>query len=187
MKRLFLLYLLFIFTIIGCYKNDNIIEPEEPLNQILFISSFENDGQPNNNGWFIYNKSPDNYSTDTPTNGGKFSLCLKGDTLNHFGQLARIILPGIGGTNTYKFSFWSKAQGCTARAGFYPVTPDIPPPEYFKSKTVFDSTWSYYSIFNTFPLTDNDSIALYLVCNDTLTTDGKVYFDLCKLEKINSK
>ena len=186
-KSIIFLFFWTLLLIIACNNketNDNIVEPKEPLNEILLNSSFEKDGQPFNDGWYIRNESLENYSTDVPENGGQFSLVLKGDTLGLPGQAARIILPAIMGNNIYKFSFWSRRQGSWGEVNMYIKTSDTS--GYFtRSALVLDSTWTSYSFIDTIQTDEDDSLVFIIGGEHAWLPDGKVYFDLCKLEKIN--
>ena len=183
-KAVICIYALLFLAIFNCEKNKDIIKPERPTNQILLYSSFEKDGQPGNNGWLIKDESSENYSTDVPPGGGNYSLSLRGDSLNLLGEWARIILPAIDGNNIYRFSFWCKQQGACGIVHIYVKTSDTSG-YYTKSKLACDSLWSYYTIVDTIQTNENDSLMLLIGSEHAWVPDGKAYFDLCKLEKLN--
>ena len=179
------IYAVLFFSIFNCEKDKDITEPEKPASQILFYSSFEKNGQPNNNGWFIKDESSANYSTDVPPGGGDYSMCLKVDSIGPFRQWAQFSVPASNSNNIYKLSFWSKPQGACGIAHVYIKLSDTTG-YYSKSKLACDSTWSYYSITDTIQTDENDSLVIILAPDLSWTVDAKAYFDLCKLEKLNS-
>lgn len=157
----------------------------EPPGEVLLNSSFERDGQPYNDGWNIEDESIGSYSTDVPPGEGNYSLCPRGDTLNLLGQWAKFRLPAIDGNNVYQFSFWGKQQGACGVFYLYVKTSDTSG-YYTKSKLACDSTWSNYSVIDTIQTNENDSLVLLIGGELAWMPDGKAYFDLCKLEKLNS-
>lgn len=91
-----------LLILITCCKNKSVNEPNEPSDQVLLFSSFEKNGLPHNNGWYILNKSQENYSMDVPPGGGKYSLTLRGDHRVFIGESAKISMAPFVGTNIYK-------------------------------------------------------------------------------------
>ena len=159
----------------------NINDTANAYGEILFNSSFEKNGHPYNDGWDIKDESNESYSTDVPPYGGNYSLCLKGDTLNLLGQSAEFILPALIGNNIYEFSFWGKQQGACGVVHIFVKTSDTSG-YYTKSELVCDPLWSYYNIIDTIQTDIGDSLSIIL---GGYSGEGKVYFDLCKLKKIN--
>jgi len=179
------IYALSFLTIFSCKESKNILEPEKPSYQTLLYSSYEKDGQPDNNGWFIKNESSENYSPDVPQDGGSYSLSLKGDSIFLIGQFAKFTLPAINGNNIYRFSFWGKQQGASGIVHIYVKTSDTSG-YYTKSKRADNSIWSYYSVVDTIQTNENDSLVMTIGGSLAWIPNGKAYFDLCKLEKQNS-
>lgn len=170
-----LIFLLLVLFLTGCTDEETTQPPDE---NTLINTSFEKEGQPYADGWTL--PAGAKFSTDTPFNGGSYSLKLESTQAPE--QYAYIKVPGKVEYNFYQLTFSAKYIDVRGRAILSIIRNGSVVKEV--SISIDELDWSSYSIADTFNVAVGDSFMVQLTGGIVPFLPGETHFDLCKLQAV---
>ncbi len=177
-------FLLIIFSSLlllwNCDECSTCTDPLGEEDKILVNTSYEKNGNPFTDGWIISPAPLGNFVTDTPPGGGTYSVAL--DANNPFGGEAAITVKSLPNFDIYKLSFYAKFENISGTASLFFIENGAISQQNIISVT--DTSWTLYSITDTFQISTGDSIKILFRGGTTPIIAGKTFFDLCKLEAV---
>jgi len=178
-KKFLLIILSSLFLLWNCDECSTCTNPPDEEDKILVNTSFEKNGNPSADGWNISSPPFGDFVIDAPTDGGTYSVAL--DAGNPGGEAA-ITVNALTNFDIYKLSFFAKFENINGTAGLFFIKNGV----VIKNSniTITDTSWTLYSITDTFQTSTGDSIKVLFRGGITQLLPGKNYFDLCKLEAV---
>ena len=178
-NKIFLLIILSSTCLLwNCDECSTCTDPPGDEDKILVNTSFENNGNPFADGWII---TLGDFSTDTPADGGIYSVALEAN--NPFGGEATITVKSLTDFDIYNLSFYAKFENIRGYASLLFIKDGEVSKQNFI--TITDTSWTLYSITDTFQTSAGDSIKILFRGGTTSIFPGKTFFDLCKLEAVD--
>jgi hypothetical protein len=179
MRRTHIVLIVSAAMTVGIYRckdsGGTIVGPPSGGN-LIANSSFESNGTPSLQGWQVIDTSVVRFSTDTPPDGGAWSIYIE----TVWGQAriqTAVALPE--GTHHYKLSTWAKRQGVGGKISL------IFNKAIRKSLTITDATWTVYTFNDTLTTVRGDSVVVELAGGSSQLFSGETYFDICKFERLD--
>lgn len=179
-KKFLLIILSSLLLLWNCDECSTCTNPPGEEDKILVNTSFEKNGNPSADEWIISQPPFGNFITDTPSNSGTYSVALEAG--NPFGGEATITVKSLTDFDIYKLSFYTKFEKINGTAGLFFIKDGAVSKENIISVT--DTSWTLYSITDTFQTSVADSIRILFRGGTTPIIAGKTFFDLCKLEAV---
>ena len=177
-QHVFSILLFSIIFLLGCSDNKNPVTPT-PDSNILLNSSFEKNGIANTEGWEISARPYGEIANEAPTGGGNY--CLKLEASNP-GGMAKRQIPAVSSKEIYKLSFWAKTNQPSSKAFFELIRNGLV--ENQTELSVIDTTWTEYSVKDTFQVMSGDSLRITFQERITQLQMFESYFDLVKVETV---
>ena len=176
-------FILLMSLMVSC--KDNFITPNpEPVN-LIDNPSFETNGQPSLQSWWISYTVLSNIIQDAPPAGGKFSLELSPGWVPQV-CFARAFVSGQSGTGMFKLTACMKnnSHGLLWRA--YVSLGHMASNQWVRYKSISsDSTnWTTVSIIDTMLLQASDTLAVQLSGGAAELGFGHTLFDVVSLQRI---
>jgi hypothetical protein len=184
--------MILVFAVCGslsCKKSENgVVTPSADAN-LMENGSFESNGVPTLKGWGpnAVDTSYVNFSNDTPSGGGSYSVRLR----NGWTVMSTIwcsLMPPIG-THRYQLSVWAKAirSNALADAGgdVSLMTRTGGGSSFRKSIQFADTMWTTGSLIDTLTTSSTDSVVITLRGNIDESSAGYILFDLCRFERLD--
>lgn len=174
-------------AMVGCPKSeDQITNPPSDTN-LLTNSSFEVSGGASLQGWMVNTTDTAfvNFSTDTPSGGGSFSVRLRNEWSFPGSVWQTVALPS--GTHRYRLTALAKVVRAAMNAGG-DMRIQIKQAGTWSTTKNFhfsDTTWTSASLLDTLTTVAGDTIAVRLRGNIDQFSFGYVLFDLLKLESLD--
>ena len=192
MKIYSCLPIILVFAVCGsmrCKKSENgVVTPPADAN-LMANGSFEINGVATLQGWSSNDGDTSyvNFSNDTPSGGGSYSVRLKnGWTVRS--TIWYSLKPPIG-THRYQLSVWAKAMRSNAlvEAGgdVSLMTRTGGASSLHKYIHFADTMWTTGSVIDTLTTSSTDSVVITLRGNIDQSSAGYVLFDLCRFEKLD--
>ena len=178
-KKFLLVILSSLFLLWNCDECSNCPDPPGEEDKILVNTSFEKNGNPSANGWIISQPPLGNFMTDAPPEGGTYSVALEA---GNPGGKATITVKSLTDFDIYMLSFYAKFEKINGTASLFFIKNGAVSKENIISVT--DTSWTLYSITDTFQTSAGDSIRILFRGGGTPSMAGKTFFDLCKLEAV---
>lgn len=179
-KKSILLMLSSLFLFWNCNEGSTLTNSPGEEDKIQVNTSFEKNGNPSADGWIISQPPLGNFITDTPPDGGTYSVALEAG--NPFGGEATITVKSLTNFDIYNLSFYAKFEKIKGTAGLFFIKDGAVSKGNIISVT--DTSWTLYSIIDTFQTSTGDSIKILFRGGTTPIIEGKTFFDLCKLEAV---
>jgi hypothetical protein len=178
-QHVFLILLFPLILLLGCSENKNPVSPT-PDSNILLNSSFEKNGNPATDDWEISARPYGEITNDAPIGGGNY--CLKLEASNPGGMATRQF-PAVSNRQIYKLSFWAKTNQPSSKAFFELIRNGLV--ENQTELSVIDTTWTEYSVTDTFQVMNGDSLRITFQERITQLQMFESYFDLVKVETVD--
>ena len=179
-KKFILIILSSLLLFWNCDECSTCTNPPDEEDKILVNTSFEKNGNPSADGWIISQSPLGNFITDTPPDGGTYSVALEAS--NPFGGEAVITVKSLIDFDIYKLSFYAKFENISGTARLFFIKNGAVSKQNII--TITDTSWTLYSITDTFQTSAGDSIKILFRGGTTQIAPGKTFFDLCKLEAV---
>ena len=165
----------------GCNTNGSPLVGLQGAN-LIANASFEKNGQPTLEGWFVRDSSAVQFAKDAPPGGGIWSLLLHAQMPAPLPFSPSMYIPLRSGRHVLSLAFWGKSQSVHGgvvlavkrgtrweRAIFHPA---------------MDTTWSHYTLQDTLTLEPGDSLFVQLFGGGSEVLPGRTYLDLVELVEI---
>ena len=168
----------------SCEKSSQtVVGPSPSGTNLLRNSSFESNGSPSLQGWWVMDSSDVQFVQDTPSGGGSWSIKLESVWgLPPFVPFVRSTIASPPGTHQYRFSLWAKVIGVGGSAFFMVKTPDTLITR--RSIMIADTAWTSYSVLDTLTTDAGDSLLVVLSGGFSHLLPGQTFYDLCSLEEL---
>lgn len=169
-------------TFLTCSKSgDTIVGPSWDGN-LLSNSSFEINGIPSLQGWFVSDTSAVHFSADAPQDGGSWSISIAPAWVPSVYSISTTTAASEG-NHRYELSLCAKKQFDGGWAQLILYRQDT----CYVRKTVriSDSTWTSYTSLDTLFANEGDSLIVVLTGAAGEVAFGETFFDLVRLEKLD--
>ena len=180
-KIFFNISILMIFTLVvlGCAEEES-TEPNE--DNLLYETSFENNGSFSTDGWSLSVSSRS--SNSTPPGGGSYSLEITATDPPETYSSVKVAAKSQYTIN--RLTFWSKGSGVASGVYGKAILSVIRNGAQLRSKSILVDRidWSTFSIQDTFAVAAGDSFLIQLSGGMNQLLSGKSYFDLVQLQGI---
>jgi len=174
-----------ILVIVPSCKEDTIAPSKSPVN-LIQNSSFESNGQPSLQSWWVPDTIVSRLVEDAPQSGRKWSLELvPGWIPQQF--CARTYLSGQSGTGIYKLTISMKNLTLANMWDPCILLGRIVNNKWTSSKTIStnSTSWQTLSIIDTISLQPNDTLAVQLSGGAGERASGSARFYLVELKRLN--
>ncbi|RMF60283.1 MAG: hypothetical protein D6748_04460 [Calditrichaeota bacterium] len=162
----------------GCEEDTSPLKHSEGTN-LVQNPSFEENGEPSLDSWYVEDSSQITFSMDTPPNGGKWSIFLHAVHYGPMPESPAYYIPLSPGNHVIKFSVYGKYFAIPGSALLIVQQDSIR--EVASELVITDSVWTEYVTVDTVSLSEGDSLYILLYGGGTEVIDGITYFDLVKL------
>ena len=166
-------------TLFACAEEET-TEPNE--DNLLYETSFENNGSFSTNGWSLSSSSRS--STSTPPGGGSYSLEMTATDPPEIYSSVKVAAKSQYTIN--QLTFWSKGSGVASGVYGKAILSVVSNGAELQSKSILIDRidWSTFTIKDTFAIASGDSFLIKFTGGMNQLLSGKSYFDLVQLQSI---
>jgi hypothetical protein len=164
----------------SCKKaGSTVVEPPEPPigTNLIGNYSFEVNKTPSLQGWVTTDTSAIGFSSDTPPNGGTWSIYI--ETTMQPGAEVQTAIAMPQGTYRYRLSTWAKRNNFGG--GVFLIFNKA----IRKFLPIEDTTWTLCTINDTLTTVVGDTVIVALTGGGSELIAGRTYFDICKFERLD--
>lgn len=182
-NRLIISSIILILAILFFFQceDDSITSPEIEQN-LIENPSFEEDGNASLKGWIIAGDTLNQFTNDTPPNGGNWAVTINSVWISPLINGIYTTVKLSPGTHIYRFTVWAKYQEVTGSTNLLILKPDTT--IIRRSIQIIDTLWKQYSLIDTISADGSDSLRVILSGGGSQLLLGKSFFDLCTFELV---